>query len=176
MQGLAVCGGEQLGRKRPGGNPHMSFANHKRRCYKAERAPGRALTQDERKSCEEMVAREWAEIKRRPQELSAWEAVCFAEALRRQAGADEDDSQPAGSAPSFSGVWGLSNDKNHILPPGVLVERGLRKPSTQSERSVAWHDPGLNVREAQGRYKDIIGGWSRLPEGCHDVRAGCGRA
>ena len=102
--------------------------------------------------------------------MEAWRALYFAERLRRAHGRcqplpDQESDQPPKL--KFSGLWGLSESENQMVPPSVLVRHGLHKPTTRAQASVAWQDPDLNVQEAPGRYDQVNGDWSRLPEGCH---------
>lgn len=118
-----------------------------RRC-----APNRQLTADERRQCDELARKEWAEIEQDHVELGMWRARYSASRLARVRAADLGNGD---EAPEFTGLWGHVATPCDLLPSETLQQHGLLQRFTAEQESKVWNDDRLLVKEANARIANI---------------------
>ena len=146
------CKQARVGR---GGSPKLEHLNAKRRAFKALRAPNRQLTADERRQCDELARKEWAEIEQDHVELGMWRARYSASRLARVRAAECVPLGNGDEAPEFTGLWGHVATPCDLLPSETLQQHGLLQRFTAEQESKVWNDDRLLVKEANARIANI---------------------
>lgn len=160
------------------GNGWVEFHAARAKTFKELVAPLRPMTVEERRHMEEHISKEWAELGQRGEHF-LWRAMHQARDRRPtppgvpQAQASSSSSSAAGPSPGggsivgagdkpFVGLWGKSQDPQHLIPPELLVAweteqvKHVRKEQPQRKAQDHIHDP------VPARVQEIQEGWGSL--------------
>lgn len=133
--------------RKKGGNPYFCFLNHKRHCFKAQRAPDRALTEGERREVGERARAEWDKMDEEGRE--AWRTK-YQTSLLPIAGDPASAPDSVVAKNNCRGLWDSSSEAHPACPfsEDMLVQYRKRNNYQQREKD-AFDDPSLKVTAAE---------------------------
>ena len=157
------------------------FFNHKMLCYKRVRAPGRPLTEDERRDARNKHMLEWANLDEEAKQH--WQTMQQAATLKALVPATSSEKAPPKAT---SNLWGAPVDSGTLVPLTDVVA-DCQKAVKSCQKGLADHDPQLllkgplparamaevaaTVRRDAGRHAAIDCCWDAKKNVCRDVLA-----
>ena len=125
------------------------------------------MTPEEIADIREKSDKEWSYVSRDEGLLSAWETYWYAGCLpKAEEKLDEGE---------FSGLWGLSRNRDEVLPPACVSAMGVFKASSRDEARDVWRADALTIREAPPRRSEADMTLTPQVDGCWSSKNVCGK-
>lgn len=143
------------GRAGQGGSAYMEFHNRRLQVWKALTSPDMPMSEQERAEAEQKIRDDWQVVRADETQYENWLRISKANRGPGQIVASCSSGTPA--AAPFRGLWSLSDDPRHLVPPAELATHLAReKRTSKNERDCMVADGNLVVSPVPSRLANTL--------------------